>query len=396
MNLHKLHPKWKFATLKVHAGKLLTRMDELKRWEKDIIRGGTKFDSSKAIKKWTLKNFNEARERKSPVSNRNLQEWALQASQQFKDLENFSFIASQSWIDNFKKEYNIVQRKVTSYIKPSQQKSLQDIYQLSESFQNEIQILTSSTNLDFVINTDQMGCEYRTPVERTLNTVGEKRIEVYLGDINKVTHTYTVQYSITASGRLLPKVFVCLQEISGNFGPRISNHMENLLQKCKNIYIICSKSGKLSSHIFTSYLENVLKPYVSGEKFTLIIDSWSGQKNESLFDCFKTESGNNCIIKYIPPGCTMYCQPLDTYLHRQIKLFLKKLQNNTFLIEHNRQLNTRDDAVIIHSLIHHQLSAPVFRKMIQYAWFSSKLITERDVFVNVNEILFFSKQHTHM
>ena len=66
-----------------------------------------------------------------------------------------------------------------------------------------------------------MGCEYRTDVKRTLEHTGSKIVDAYIGDINKVTHTHTAQYSITASGHLLPKVLLCLQEASGKFGPRI-------------------------------------------------------------------------------------------------------------------------------------------------------------------------------
>lgn len=41
--------------------------------------------------------------------------------------------------------------------------------------------------LDYVINTDQTGCEYRVDVRRTLTTKGQKMIDVFLGDFNKVT-----------------------------------------------------------------------------------------------------------------------------------------------------------------------------------------------------------------
>ena len=53
-----------------------------------------------------------------------------------------------------------------------------------------------------------------------------------------------------------------------------------------------------------------------------------------------------------------------------------------------RHLSTREDEIKIHSLIHHQLSAPIFEDMIKYAWFASKLIPERTVFGNVNQICF--------
>lgn len=46
---------------------------------------------------------------------------------------------------------------------------------------------------DFVINTDQTGCEYRVGIDRTLSHMGDKTVNVYLGDLNKVTHSYTAR-----------------------------------------------------------------------------------------------------------------------------------------------------------------------------------------------------------
>lgn len=40
---------------------------------------------------------------------------------------------------------------------------------------------------------------------------GSKTVFVKRKDMNKVTHSYTAQYTITLSGQLLPLVFVCLQ-----------------------------------------------------------------------------------------------------------------------------------------------------------------------------------------
>lgn len=155
-----------------------------------------------------------------------------------------------SWTNRFKKEYRIRQRRVTKYVKQTEHRSMEEITRLSTEFQADIRLLTSSANLKFVINTDQMGCEYRANVHRTLAYRGQKTVEVHIGDVNKVTHSYTAQYSITASGRLLPKVFLCLQEVTGKFGPRIQNVVDELANLYKNLVITCSKSGKLSTNLY--------------------------------------------------------------------------------------------------------------------------------------------------
>ena len=194
---------------------------------------------------------------------------------------------------------------------------------------------------------------------------------------------------MTASEKLLPKILVCLQEVSGKFGPIIQKKISEFSQEYNNLYITCSKSGKLSSNLVSLFNQNVIKSYVTNKNFVLILDSWSKHSKGTLYDEFKNENGeSSCTRKIITPNCTPLCQPLDVYLHRQIKYFVKKLQNCTELKQTGRQLNFREDAIKIHALIHNQLTAPIFRNMIQYSWFASKLITDRDVFTNVKEVCF--------
>lgn len=58
------------------------------------------------------------------------------------------------------------------------------------------------------------------------------------------------------------------------------------------------------------------------------------------------------------------------------------------MIESEREIASREDAIKIHSIIHHQLSALIFSKMLHYTWFALKLSDKREVFCNVNEICF--------
>ena len=118
-----------------------------------------------------------------------------------------------------------------------------------------------------------MRVEYRTNVQRTLEHTGTKIVNAYLGGFNKVTHTYTAQYTITASGKLMQKIFLCLQESNGCFGPRVLQEVDAMCSKFKNVNVTCSRSGKLTSEIFNIYLEDVLHPYVGDRNFLLVLDS---------------------------------------------------------------------------------------------------------------------------
>lgn len=208
--------------------------------------------------------------------------------------------------------------------------------------------------------------------------------------MNKVTHSYTAQYAMSLSGKLLPKVYVCLQENTGSFGPRIQKTVDEYAAKYKNVVITSSKSGKLTTALYTKILTDVIKPYVQENKFLLLIDSWGGQTNPQLYDeLFQDEEGlPTCSIKVIPPKCTPLVQPCDVYFYRQVKNFIKKIQNCSYLIEQEKEITSREDCIKIHSIVHHQLSAPIFGNMLRYAWFASKLCDERECFMNVNQVCF--------
>jgi len=61
--------------------------------------------------------------------------------------------------------------------------------------------------------------------------------------ISATTHSYTIQPTISADGRLLSPLFIVLKE-PGSFGPRV----QKLMFRKRNIFVLASKSGKLISH----------------------------------------------------------------------------------------------------------------------------------------------------
>ncbi|XP_044587203.1 uncharacterized protein LOC123266824 [Cotesia glomerata] len=151
-------------------------------------------------------------------------------------------------------------------------------------FRIQTKQLISNFDSDFVINTDQTGCQYQSMFNRTLTEKGSKTVFAKVQDMTKVSHSYTAQYSITLSGKLLPHVFICLQEPTGDFGPRIKKNVEEYLKKYKNVIVTSSKSGKLTTTLYKNFLEKCLMPYVQKNKFLLIIDSWTGQVKPELYD----------------------------------------------------------------------------------------------------------------
>lgn len=323
------------------------------------------------------------------VTTRTLQQWAMNAAFQFLS-DDFQFIASKSWVDRFKKKHGIRQRKITKFISYKEIGSIEEVMNSAEKFRRQTKALMSAFDLDYVINTDQTGCQYETTYNRALVEKGAKTVFIKKKNIDVTTHSYTAQYALTASGIVLPFVFVCLREPSGVFGPVVRKKIEQLSKTYKNIVITCSKSGKLTRKEYEKFLNTCLLPYVKQNKFLLIIDSWAGQTDTTLYDnIFVNENDEaTCTVKIIPPKCTPICQPCDVYFFRQVKIFLKKIQNAPELLKEKRELTSREDIIKIHSLILHQLRSPKFTAMIQYAWFASKLIENREIFLNVNQLCF--------
>ena len=165
------------------------------------------------------------------------------------------------------------------------------------------------------------------------------------------------------------------------------------MQAYQNIIVTCSKSRKLTKYLYAEYLRKVVKPYVEENKFLLIVDSWGGQTGDVYDDIFPRDyvnsNNNNWTLAIIPSKCTPLVQPCDVYFYRQIKISIKKLQHCTYVIENQRELTQREDALKIHSLLHHQISAPIFRPMILYAWYAAGLVTyEKPKFKNISEVCF--------
>ena len=111
-----------------------------------------------------------------------------------------------------------------------------------------------------------------------------KTVFVKRKDINKVTHSYTAQYSITLSKLVLPQVFVCLQVGTGTFRPRVQKQVHEYIKKYENVVVTSSKSGKIGTSLYSTFLTKCIKSYVGKEKFLFLIDSWGGQTRLEMYD----------------------------------------------------------------------------------------------------------------
>jgi len=118
-----------------------------------------------------------------------------------------------------------------------------------------------------------------------------------------MTHSYTIQPLISASGSILSPLLIILQEKDGKFGPRVESH----LFKADNVLVLASNSGKMTTNLVKTWFTNVYLPN-SNDNSVLFLDSWSSQ-NSRTFETIDKLSKNIKILT-IPAGTTGIIQPL--------------------------------------------------------------------------------------
>jgi hypothetical protein len=331
----------------------------LTNFKKYYDQGGARYEKIDKVRQFMYEKFEKARNLHLPVHDVDLKIWAIEKS---RELGIDDFIASPHFILNFKKKYHIVSRKVTKIVTKKQSENEDIIIQAAKNFIIESRSYFTNYNLDNIWNTDQSGFCYEYYSQRTLDYCGIKSTVLVVNSVESTTHSYTIQPLITASGKLLPKMLLCLQESTGNeFGPYVK---ETLLQ-APNIHITCSHSGKLTKGHVNDFYEKVLQP-ISNHGILLILDSWSGHADEKLFKKFYPD--NNSKLMIIPPKTTSLSQPCDMIVFHQWKYFVKRIFNRVILDLNIINLKDRNNVIKMHSLVHHQLSAYVFKPLIQYAW----------------------------
>ncbi|XP_039313957.1 uncharacterized protein LOC113002706 [Solenopsis invicta] len=177
---------------------------------------------------------------------------------------------------------------------------------------------------------------------RTLSFRGKQKIETLTQSISSMTHSYTIQPIISASGSLLSPLLIILQEKDGKFGPQV----EQNLFRADNVVALPSNS-----------------------------DSWSGQNSKQL-ETMDTLSKNIKILT-IPAGTTGMIQPLDVLGFRIWKNYIKHFSDMILLYNYDVNLHLRNNIIKLQSLIHNQFSSPRFINLFKYSWYKNRYLQEK-------------------
>jgi hypothetical protein len=192
---------------------------------------------------------------------------------------------------------------------------------------------------------------------------------------------------------MLPKIFIVLQETSGQFGSNVVQEVIKASKTFKNLVITPSKSGKMTKNHIKIFFNYCIKPYIK-TKSLILLDSFSGHKKKE--DYLPDELINLLDIELIPEGTTSLVQPLDVFFFRQFKLLLRKiidlarqykvLEPEKYLAPHLRMLQLKTISIV------QQFKAPIFMLMIKGAFnIAGYNLSEDDIiekFKSINELLF--------
>ena len=105
-----------------------------------------------------------------------------------------------------------------------------------------------------------------------------------------------------------------------------------------------------------NFVQEVLLPNVP-EHAMVLLDCWSGH---NAVEGLEQEEGQDIEYRFVPPGTTGLCQPLDVYFFRTHKTFIRHL-SNAIKLTSDIILSQRDNILKLVLLTHNQFQAPRFR-----------------------------------
>ena len=146
---------------------------------------------------------------------------------------------------NFKRKYRIVSRKTTKLVAGFSQADEEELEQEASNFRSRFTQLLQSGIYGKVFNADQVGLVLEFSSSRTLRRCGCKDVFLSIRSKFNTTHSIAIMPTIDISGQLIPPLFVCLREPSGEFGPHVARSLftDPLLH-------VTSKSGKMNAALF--------------------------------------------------------------------------------------------------------------------------------------------------
>lgn len=218
-----------------------------------------------------------------------------------------------------------------------------------------------------MFNTDQSGFNEELLSQRTLEIIGTLKVFSTIRSKHSATHSYTMQFLISADGELKAPAFMIHQENKDEFGPEVSRTMF----RHKEVYVVASTSGKIKKKMLQDWFKKIYFPN-AGNDSILLLDSLTTYKDRVEIDKSKPINQKYQVIT-IPGGITGYVQPLDVLFNRTYKTFVRRLSDHINFYHEEIKLHQRDTNIRLQTIVHHQFRSPRFNQFIRHSWIKSGL-----------------------
>lgn len=350
-----------------HSFTWVRNMQQVNRISDQVAVGGMREHILADLKKEVFERLREADDDGNEIHDMDIEFWALEAAAK----RDYPFKASNKWIQEFKKDFNIVSRKITAFVSRVSNQNEEMFQVQANQFTQRVKELVSNGTYNemSVWNADQSGIRYELTGGRTLTFKGSRHVKRQVFSTNATKHSFTIMPLVNMNGFVYEKLFVTLQEPTGDFGPRVSQRMI----KPPNLVITASKSGIMDRKCLQVFIIECLSDALpDNQRNLLLVDHWTPFRNH---DYFKQNMPASKLldIENIPKGCTSICQPLDCYGFRPIKDYIRLFTRYMRALHRDVNMGERNNIIKLMSIVHNQLSAQRFRDMWRYSFVKAGL-----------------------
>ncbi|CAB3386479.1 Hypothetical predicted protein [Cloeon dipterum] len=349
----------------------------LRKWKHDIINDEPMARSKIIdINVRVLECYFKAEEEKSIIKGRNFRKWALEAAKEM-DLPLEKFRAGKSWLSAFTKQFSLTDRKITEFVTERQEKSAVEQKAQGAAFVGRMKTAMLNYESSQVYNLDHTGVIKEFHSARSFAIKGTKKVIKKAQSVSSLTHSSTLVPVCSADGTLREPAYFILAETNGQFGPLVKRTM----LRPDNLYITCTKSGKMMGCQVKELFEKCLLPHLVPNKPALVlIDHWNGWRKQGEVISSVGDASNSPIrVEFIPEKTTGDIQPLDVMVNGPFKKLLRAMEDEiiTLRLDENFNLQTRNNHIAIVSFAYHQHCSPRYKDMVRYAWFKPGYCSER-------------------
>lgn len=211
---------------------------------------------------------------------------------------------SNGWLSNYKKKYNICRRKGGSKIVSIDNTELNVITSFIEEIKNDI----LSDVYDSIINIDETGVYYDSPINFTLDIKGTKRVEIITTGREKRRITVILGVDLLNMINIKPFIILegktkqCLKDVNKN----------------GNYNLSYQKNSWCTDDQFIKFIST----FPNDKKILLLFDNFKGHKTEKVNNFLQLEYPL-ITVKTLPPNTTSILQPLDVGINRPFKVHIK-------------------------------------------------------------------------